>query len=285
MVKKTLVAACLLACTGAALAAAPQNQVPSCYAANKIAASAVPVDRDIFILLDQTVLLDAELQKALADASRAVLTPGTAFTILRFSAFSQNRYLDVVTAGVLEKPIPGKDRNDIGVKALKTFDACLKGQQDYGVKLALAAIGNTIMQSSADLAKSDVIASLSETSRIVKAAQAPRRIVFIVSDMLENSSVSSFYANNGVRKIDPVKELKGVETNRLFGDFGGASIFVMGAGIVPEAVGTKANKQSTIQYRDPKTLAALKQFWSDYFSHSNAKLEEFGMPAMLAPIH
>jgi hypothetical protein len=161
----------------------------------------------------------------------------------------------------------------------------MKGQQEYGVKLALAAIGDTIQQSSSDLAKSDVIGSLTETSRIVKVSQTPRRIVLVVSDMLENSSISSFYANNSVRKIDPVKELKAVEANSLFGDFGGASVFVMGAGLIPEDLPGNGSKKVKIQYRDPKTLIALKQFWSDYFVRSNAKLEEFGMPALLAPIH
>ncbi len=283
--KKALVAALLGAVSFGCLAAAPQNQIPSCYIANKITTYASSVDQQFFILLDQTVLLDAYLQKALADSARSVLTPGTAFTILRFSAFSQGRYLDVVAAGVLEKPIPDKERDSISVKALKLFDACMKGQQEYGVKLALAAIGDTIQQSSSDLAKSDVIGSLTETSRIVKVSQTPRRIVLVVSDMLENSSISSFYANNSVRKIDPVKELKAVEANSLFGDFGGASVFVMGAGLIPEDLPGNGSKKVKIQYRDPKTLIALKQFWSDYFVRSNAKLEEFGMPALLAPIH
>lgn len=282
--KKAIVAAVLAAVSLGSLGAAPQNQIPSCYAANRITTVTSSVDREIFILLDQTVLLDAELQKALADSARSVLIPGTAFTVLRFSAFSQGRYLDVVAAGVLEKPIPDKERDAISVKALKTFDACMKGQQEYGIKLALTTIGNTIQQSSSDLAKSDVIGSLTETSRIVKASQAPRRIVFVVSDMLENSSISSFYSNNSVRKIDPDKELKAVEANHLFGDFGSASVFVMGAGIIPEELPGKGTKKTKIQYRDPKTLLALKQFWSEYFARSNAKLEEFGMPALLAPI-
>lgn len=282
--KKTIVATILAAASFGCLGAAPQNQIPSCYAANKITTQTSSADREIFILLDQTVLLDTELQKALADSVRSVLTPGTAFSVLRFSAFSQGRYLDVVAAGILEKPIPDKQRDSISVKALKTFDACMKGQQEYGVKLALTAIGNTIQQSSSDLAKSDVIGSLSETSRIVKASQTPRRIVFVVSDMLENSSISSFYVNNSVRKVDPEKELKVVEANRLLGDFGGASVFVMGAGIIAEELPGKGVKKTKIQYRDPKTLLALKQFWSEYFVRSNAKLEEFGMPALLAPI-
>lgn len=264
--------------------AAPQNKIPSCYAANKIDVRAPSIEREIFVLLDQTVVLDADLKQALYESVRSILGPGTTFTILRFSAFSQGHYLDVVTSGVLEQPIPKNERDSISVPKLKTFDACMKGQQEYGMKLALGSIEQAIQQSSSELAKSDVLGSLAETSHIVKAANAPRRIVLVVSDMLENSSISSFYANNGVRKIDPEKEMKGVEANHLLGDFGGASVYVMGAALIPDTSSKDSAKKTPTSYRDPKTLAALKQFWSTYFSRSNAKLEEFGMPALLSPI-
>lgn len=215
---------------------------------------------------------------------QAILMPGTAFTILRFSAFSQGRYLDVAAAGTLEKALPADERDAIGVKVLKSFDACLEGQLEYGIRFALSSVGTVISQSSAELAKSDVIASLSQTSRIVKTGKAPRRIVLVVSDMLENSSIANSYANNSVRKIAPGDELKAVGRHHLLGDFGGASVFVMGAGLIPEDAVGGAGKNIKIRYRDPKTLAALKQFWSEYFERSNAKLEEFGMPALIVPI-
>ena len=177
--------------------------------------------------------------------------------------------------------MPEKMRDSIGVRVLKNFDACLKGQSAYGLNLAMTSVGDTIAQSTTELARSDLISSLSETSRIIKGSTAPRRIVLLVSDMLENSSISSFYAKNRIRQIQPDVELRIVQKQKLFGDFGGASIFVMGAGIIPETAGT-GHLQA--QYRDPKTLSALKQFWSAYFAQSNGKLEEFGMPALISPV-
>ncbi|VXC91848.1 hypothetical protein BURKHO8Y_60010 [Burkholderia sp. 8Y] len=32
------------------------------------------------------------------------------------------------------------------------------------------------------------------------------------------------------------------------------------------------------------TMAVLKQFWMLYFQQSNAKVQEFGAPALLSPI-
>ena len=280
-----LLALALLCIATKAEAATNQNRVPSCYAANKIDVPQTPSDREIFILLDQTVELDDGLKQSLADSVRDVLKAGTSFTILRFSAFSQGRYLEIVTAGVLEKPVPENLRNSISVKALRSFDACLLGQRDFAVKMAFTGIGNTINQSSNDLAKSDVLGSLAETARLIKTSSAQRKVLLLVSDMLENSSISSFYLNNGVRKIDPVKELKLVESNHLFGDFDGAAVFVMGAGLISEPKNKSGGGgKESFKYRDPKTLIALKQFWTEYFSRSRATLEDFGTPSLLLPV-
>jgi hypothetical protein len=263
--------------------AAPLNQIPSCYAANKLDIAPPTQERDVFILLDQTVVLDNDLKQSLATSVQALVTPGTSFTVVRFSAFSQGHYLDVVSTGVLELAVPDKLRSSIGVKLLKNVDACLKGQLDYGRNLAMTSVGQTLAKSTVELAKSDLFSSLAETSRVVKGATAPRRIVLLVSDMLENSTISSFYAKNRIRQIQPDVELQIVEKEKLLGDFGGASIFVMGAGIIPE-VAARGGAKTPPQYRDPKTLGALKQFWSAYFSRSNGKLEEFGMPALMTPV-
>jgi len=235
-------------------------------------------------MIDQTTMLNAELKQALSDSVRSFLRPGTSFTIIRFSAFSQGRYLDIVSTGVLEQPIPHEIRNSISVKSLKQFDSCVRGQVEFGAKLALSSIEKIVSDSTSGLEKSDVMASLAEVSRIAKESRAPRRVVLVVSDMLENSSISSFYEKNGVRRIDPAKEMKAVEENNFIGDFGGASVYVMGAGLLPDSTDGKSKGSSKSGYRDPKTMTALKQFWSSYFEKSNAKLEEFGMPALLSPV-
>jgi hypothetical protein len=55
---------------------------------------------------------------------------------------------------------------------------------------------------------------------------------------------------------------------------------VLGAGLLAEDA-----KQTKGIYRDPKTMGALQQFWQGYFEKSNAKLIEFGQPALLNPIN
>lgn len=268
----------------ASFSATSQNQIPSCYALSKVNVEPPEIGRSLFVLVDQTTVLDPKLKQALFDSVRSALRPGTIFTVVSFSAFSQGRYLSVDTTGVLEQPIPRDARDSISVKSLKSFDSCLREQTGYGERLVRSSIEKIVAETTADLAKSDVFTSLTEVSQIVKQSTAPRRIVLVVSDMLENSTISSFYENNRVRKIDPAKEMKVVEENNVIGDFGGASVYVMGAGLIPDLSKGKSKDKSNLGYRDPKTMGALKQFWTNYFTKSNAKLEEFGMPALLSPV-
>lgn len=252
------------------------NQIPSCYAANKTEVTAPAIQHEVFILIDETTVLDESLQKALFSITQSTIAPGVKFSILSFSAFAQGRYLSIKASGVLELPLPKEARSSVGGKVLKNFDACMAGQAHYGLNLAAKAEKSILQTASSDLQKSDVLASIAEVSRLVKNSTIQKRTVLIVSDMLENSTISSFYANNSVRRIDPTKEMNIASKEKMLGDFSGADIYVMGAGVVPE--------NGKAVYRDPKTMQALKSFWQSYFLKSNAKLVEFGEPALLGQI-
>jgi hypothetical protein len=124
--------------------------------------------------------------------------------------------------------------------------------------------------------------SLKELSSRIRQSTAREKIVFLVSDMLENSGISSFYASKNVRAIEPAVELKKAQEAQVVGDFGGARVFVLGAGLVQGNAGGK-NKDIGV-YRNPKAMSALRQFWDTYFEASHAVLAEFGAPALLSPV-
>lgn len=260
-----------------------QNDIPSCYAVNNVGRATPPTEHELFVLIDQTTLLDNKLRDSVRENVSRFIKPGTAFVVANFSAFAQGHYMEVVSAGTVEAPIPAQERDSIGVKTLRTFDACMQGQAAYGTRMVLAAVNKSLDGSSGSLARSDVMASIKELSARVRLSPAKDKVVFVISDMLENSSISNFYAAKNVRRIDPAKELKVAEENHMLGDFGGARVFVLGAGIVPETNVGKG-KEGTGIYREPKAIAALKQFWQQFFSRSHAELVEFGQPALMMPV-
>jgi len=255
------------------------NEVPSCYKANKLERQLPAPAREIFVLVDQTTLFDEKLQNSVFENTWGYLGQDSSYTVVSFSAFSQGRYTEVVSSGIIEPPFPVKERDSTSVRLLNSFDECMKGQEAWAKKRAVEAVKKTFVAASRDLAKSDILAALKDVSALVKSSPAKDKVLFVVSDMLENSTISSFYAGSTrVRAIEPAKELAAAEKAGMFGDFGGARVFVLGAGLIGPAGDSKSS------YRDPKTMNALRQFWTQYFEKSGARLEQFGQPALLQPV-
>lgn len=254
------------------------DAIPTCYNA-KIPARNPVLDTEIFLIIDQTTLFDDGLKQLIADNVRPFLKPGNAFSVSQFSAFIQGHYTEVLVSGKLDAMLPKSVRDDISKPALATFDRCVANQLSAAGQLVGRAMKDAFAGSSSDIAKSDILSSLKDISSSVRKSAAQRKIVLMASDMLENSSISSFYSNQGVRHINPEKELKLVSDNQLFGDFGGAKVYVIGAGLLPDDI-----KQKKGAYRPAQSMQALSSFWSAYFEKSNAGLTEFGQPALLNPI-
>ena len=257
---------------------AATNSIPSCYEA-KLVAPAVPLTKELFVLVDQTTLLDDQLKQTVAEQVRPFLSKGNGFSVLVFSAFTQGKYTQLLTSGQLDHALSDSLRSDVSKPALGKFDQCMTRQAGLAGQAVGGALRSAFEGSSGDIAKSDVLASLKDISSKVRQSKATEKVVLLVSDMLENSSVSSFYANQSVRKVDPSKEMKLATDNNLIADFGGARVYVLGAGLLSEDV-----KKKKASYRDPKTMSALADFWRSYFEKSNAQLIEFGQPALLNQI-
>ncbi len=282
-VNKTILAVAMAAAslTSFSVQAGLTNYVPSCYKAGHYKFESAPYTKFAYILVDQTVVLNPELQKESIDNAVRLLEPGTKFVVAEFSAFSQNRYLSVLNTGIIESQMTKSQRDNVPTHTLGSFDSCMKGQAGYSVQMVSKAVSSA-MSGADDLAQSDIMMALKTISDVVGRDSAKQKVVFVVTDGLENSSITSFYSKNSVRLIDPAKELSKAKDNHMMGDFGGASVYMLGAGVMPPAkVGTKAEREG---YRDPKTLDSLNKFWKEYFERSNAKLMEFGTPALVSPV-
>lgn len=257
---------------------ASTDAIPSCYD-TKLSAPAIPLAKEIFVIIDQTTLLDDQLKQSVANQIRPFLTTGNAFSVLVFSAFTQGKYTQLLTSGQLDHPLPAVQRNDVSKPRLSKFDQCMTRQSALAGQVVGGALRTAFEGTSGEIAKSDILASLKDISRKVEQSRASEKVVLLVSDMLENSSVSSFYASQSVRRIDPEREMKLASDSQLIGNFGDARIYVIGAGLLSDDA--KKNKAA---YRDPKTMQALSRFWKSYFDKSKAQLQEFGQPALLNQI-
>ncbi|WP_249673128.1 hypothetical protein [Pseudomonas abieticivorans] len=268
----------LLACTpllfGAPLLlAAERNDLPSCYDFAKLPQyRPAPSGRELVIIVDETVQLPKDLKDSTYSHALRYVKPGDSVRLYQFSAYLPGNYMKLMYAGQLEGKLDDKVRDDIGMNSLRQLDGCLAKQVDFFRK----GLGQKLVESFAkpgeDIAKSEIFFSLKQIGEDIAQRPAPDKVVLLVSDMLENSDFGSFYANNQIRAIDPAAELKKVEQKNLFAHLGGAKVYVMAAGLVPNAVKNG--------YRSGSTVQKLETFWRDYLARSDAQLVSFGAPSL-----
>jgi hypothetical protein len=278
-------AAAVTTCVLVAGVGAWAADIPSCYDAVRVARPDAPADVDLYVLIDQTVLLDDSLRRSVLDNVTRVITPNTNIAVIKFSAFSQGRYLDVVFRGGAEPSLSKAARNAVGARTLSRLDTCLTGQLAFAKRRTYETTKASMDGSSGSLARSDILASLKEVSQATNESRAHRRIVLVVSDMLENSSISSFYRKNGLRLIDPKAETAKAQAANMIGNFHDAEVYIIGGALMGDSGTGYGPSKGVTSYRDPVSLDHLQAFWTEFFQLSNARLIEFGVPALIKPIN
>ena len=256
------------------------TDVPSCYQIKGIEATKPAVNRELYVLVDETTPLDERLQALVLKNVGALLQAETGFVVASFSSFSSGRYFRVLARGVIEGDLPLDVREDSAKGAVKTFDGCLKKQYGFARSLVVQKLKEAMAVADVGLPKSDVVASVAKFSELIGQSKANDRVLLLVSDMLENSSVSSFYAKGNVKMLDANREMNAFSKANLIGNFSSARVYVLGAGLVTADTSKKLGNV----YRDPKTMAALQEFWRAYFEKSGATMEEFGAPALIGTL-
>lgn len=257
-----------------ALAFLSLNANSSCYDIYKTEAKGdMKIDKAIFILIDETTSFNQSLQEQILKNSIKHIGAGNYIYVAKFSAFIGNHYNEKVFDFKLDKPLDEKQRYNERKDSLKKIDKCMKDQVGFAKNQTVKSIQESFLKPDENIAKSDIFYALEDFGKnVISQIEADEKIVILASDLLENSTISSFYSKGTVRLIDIKKELQTVEKNNLFSDFGNSSLYVIGAGIV-----TGENSKT---YRDPKILMSLKSFWEQYFKNSNANLIEFGQPSL-----
>ncbi len=253
--------------------AAERNDIKSCYDYARInpqTAVTVP-NRHLFVAIDGTFSPDMNIKNLVNQKVQLFLQPGDEITIINFSAYVEDFYTNILFTGKLDTDI--KNRDDVSKKLLRKFDSCMKQQGTYVQRKVDTSIIKSFKKDSIEVPKTEILSNLSQViAPIVAADSEGRRVLLLVSDMVENSDVTSFYASNSLKTIAPEQELAKVTQANMLSDFNQADIYVLGAGWI--ASDTKA-------FRGGEKMLPLKQFWSQYFKQSNAKLKAFGQPVLM----
>ena len=251
-----------------------RNDVPSCYKALKIDNPETTSQKELFILVDQTTPIDKNMMIYTYKNMMKFIKNGYAVTIASFSSNANGKYTDVAYSGKLEALLPDSAKHAIAKKSLRKYEGCMNGQYKFAKKKATKALVRTLKGANKKLPHSDIVKSLNDISEhIIAPSSAKEKVVLIVSDMIEHSSITTFYSKGSLKKIKTDTEMSKVKKSGYMADFDSARVYVIGAGMV--------GKNS---YRDSKTLKSLTAFWTSYFSSSHAKLKAIGTPMLLEDV-
>lgn len=268
---KALILALALPC---AALAAERNDLQSCYTRNGLAdIKPAASGRELVVIIDQTIPMPEDLQRSSWGQIDRFVQPGDRVRLYTFSAFLPGEYQRLVYAGELDMPLQGEVRDDVNMRKLRSLDQCLATQK----KAFQAGFGGLFVKglrdARQDIPKSEIMNTLRRVGEDMSKEQGVQeRVVYLISDMLEHSDYTSFYAANQIKQLNVSNELKLAQSKGLYADLQGARVYVSGAGLVTDAV-----KHA---YRSGKTMDALNDFWAQYLNASNATLEGFGTPSL-----
>lgn len=233
-------------------------------------------DAALFIIADESVGFDKNMIMRANEMMVEWLEPGRSIEVIRFSSGVKGRYTEVVTAGRLD-PEPSDDfvdnlrRSELG-KFQKKHRKQIKKAKIQSQKALLSII----QTSNKSVPYSDIISNMMHVSQHIKQFKAKRKVVLVISDMFENSSVTTFYSKGHVKNIKPMREMKKVAEAGMQADFGeGVTVYVLGLGYFWSGEGSGKEK-----YLDPKRASKVSDFWKQYFEAGHAQIGEIGMPLM-----
>lgn len=270
MLRNILIAAMLLP---AAAMAAERNDMVSCYATAQLTEyKPSPSGRQLVVIVDQTIKMPEDIQRSSWQKIERFVQPGDQVKLYTFSAFVPGEYMRLLADVTLDVPPSDAVRNDMSRSKLRQFESCMSAQKTTFVRGVGGLFVKALREANNDNPKSEILHALREVGADMSQQPAKDRVVFLISDMLENSDYGSFYANSAIQNLNVAQEIKKATDKGLFADLSGARVYVAGAGLVTDSIKQK--------YRSGKTMDLLNQFWASYFEKSNAKLESFGAPML-----
>jgi len=233
-------------------------------------------DAALFIVADESVGFDKNMIMRANEMMVEWLEPGRAIEVIRFSSGVKGRYTEVVTDGRLD-PEPSEDFVDnLKRSELGKFQKLHRQQIRMAKIQSQKALLSIIQTSNKSVPYSDIVSNMAHVSQHIKQFKANRKVVLVISDMFENSSITTFYSKGHVKNIKPSRELKKVNEAGMQADFGqNVTVYVLGLGYFWSGEGSGKEK-----YLDPKRASKVAAFWTKYFEAGHAQVGEIGMPLM-----
>ncbi|WP_428774905.1 hypothetical protein [Vibrio sp.] len=260
--------------TGSALAN-ERNDIPSCYDYAELGQyKSTQFERELFVVVDRTVRLDLSLKKSVHSQIQHFARPGDKITLVTFSALAEGDYTNVAFRGAFEQPLEGSVRDEVNRLKLRKLDHCLTNQKG-AINAVHKRLASLFPATDESYPRTELVGTvLGLSTDLISQSLANRKVVLIVSDMLENSETLSFYRKGKVNVPDAAQAFAKIQAAGFAGDFAGSEVYVIGAGFVEGAK----------RYSSQKSVNELEAFWQKVVTANNGQLRQFGKPSLMTQI-
>ncbi|MBM3163721.1 MAG: hypothetical protein FJZ79_10560 [Chlorobi bacterium] len=234
----------------------------------------------LFVLVDQSVSYDSAMMSRAMRLAGEWMAEGRAVEVYSFSSALPGRYTTRITGGRVDDTPTDTFLDNLKRSERERFTLLHERQGVIAKKAVLNSMMEAFRGSNNDIYRSDIVRTLKELSGHIASYRAGTKNILLVSDMMENSSMASFYNKGKTRLIDPPKELQRVAAKQMIGNFGGkVRVYILGLGFYnAEAVPESEN------YLDVDRINAIAAFWRSWFRSSGAYVVETGKPMMFGTI-
>lgn len=251
----------------------------NCYGqdfARPLVAVAPPIEqREVLILIDETAPYPADMFQHVLGRIVPLESPGTRITVGSFSYYSGYTRPTIHMSFFFEPDFPTILGSRVSRSRLNRLIPCLLEGRLRGVTQVRTELSLRFAAAHPMLEHSDIMNSLRLFGDHIRASRARTRTIVLVSDMLENSTTTSFYTHGVFRPINPTVEIEKARRAGVIADLSGASVYVVGMGLPSERGGAS---------RPSQNMRRLEQFWTMYFADARAGEVIMGSPFLLQQI-
>jgi len=236
----------------------------------------------LFVLIDQSVNYDPALRNKAFELVRDWIADGRAVEVYAFSSAVPGRYTMRITGGRIDDTPTEYFIDNLKRSERELFTVMHSRQRLIAQRVILNSMNQAFVGGQNEINHTDIVRTMKEMSDYIKRYPARVKSILLISDMMENSQIASFYYSGKVRMINVDKELLNVAGKNMIGDFGGAvRVYVLGLGFYDP----KVSRTQQENYLDSDRINNIASFWYKYFAMSRAVVMEIGKPMMFGALH
>lgn len=220
---------------------------------------------EVYLLIDKSTYFSQKDKDTVLKKISPFIKSNTKINVYSFTEYGKDSKNENFGSYYIYSNLTNNEEDDISRSKVKKITHCLNEVKIFTYNGIKNGLEKGTRKKEDNISKSEILRNLKIYSKNnIRYSKAKRKVVVIMSDMLENSKHISFYKNGLVKLLDINKELELVKKRNLLAAFNDSEIYVYGLG----SVEVNSSKEDN---RDSDVLDNLADFWDEYFVSSGGR--------------